>query len=159
MVVAKKKVVVKKKVSPLVSEKEPNIRVRDIIANIGKWGVDQKIAVIKSGITKLELEKVKKETCLDYDLFSGILGITKATIHNKTGAGKFSSSVSEKILQLADVYSIGYDVFQEKDRFREWMKTPVRSTGGIPPVEYLKTYYGVEEIKNILGRIAWGIIS
>jgi len=159
MEVIKKKPAIKKRIKPVVSAKERKPLVRDIMGNIEKWSVNQKIAVIESGISKFELAKVKQETGLDYEALSRILGVTKTTLHNKKGNEKFAAPVSEKLLQLADIYVLGYEIFGDKEHFKHWIANPIRSTGGIAPMELLKTYYGREEVKNIIGRIAWGIIS
>lgn len=159
MEVVKKKAAARKRVRRTVLEKERKPGVRDIIGSIEKWNVSQKIAVIESGISKSEFEKVKQEVGLDYETLSHILGVTKATLHNKKGDEKFSSPVTERLMQLVDIYVLGFEVFGDKERFKHWVANPIRSIGDVAPMEYLKTYYGREEIKDIIGRIAWGIIS
>ena len=54
MQVAKKKPLVKKRVKPIVTEKERKSLVRDIMGNIEKWDVNKKISVIEAGISKAE---------------------------------------------------------------------------------------------------------
>ena len=102
---------------------------------------------------------MKKETGLDYEGLSRILGVTKATLHNKKGKEKFNAVVSERLLLLAEIYVFGCEVFGDKERFKHWIANPIRSAGGKAPVELLNTNYGMEEVKNIIGRISWGIIS
>ena len=159
MEVAKKKAVVKKKVRNIVPAKARKPFIRNIIKNIERWSMLQKIAIIRSGVSKTELEKVKEETGLDYEMLSRILSVTKATLHNKKGYGKFSSEVSERLLLFAEIYVYGVEVFGEKRKFIHWMSNPIRSTGGIAPLELMDTKYGMEEVKDIIGRIDYGVYS
>ncbi len=124
-----------------------------------QWSSYDKIDAIKKGISKEELEALKNESCLDYDALAIILNVAKATLHNKKGKEKFDQYISERIFLLADVYSYGYEVFVDKERFNQWMKTTNRALGNIKPLSLLDTLYGMEEIKHLIGRIEHGVYS
>ncbi len=117
----------------------------------------EKIIIIKAGISKNELVKLKDQVNLDYEVLSQILSIAKTTIHNKKGNQKFDTSTSEKILSLADLYSYGYDVFEDKDSFNRWMGKTSVALGDKRPLDYMDTLYGIEEIRREIGRIEWGV--
>lgn len=119
----------------------------------------QKMRIIKNGISKDYLETFKKATSLDYDSLAGALSVTRATLINKKGAQKFSDQVSEKIVSLADLYSFGYEVFEDKDNFNKWMFVPNQALGGLAPFDIIDNYYGKEEVRNLIGRIAYGVYS
>ena|SRR5579875_2115233 len=129
------------------------------VVPIYQWSSYDKIETIKEGISKSELENLKEQTELDYETLSKILAVTKVTLHNKKGEERFNSFVSERILLLADIYSYGYSIFQNKEKFNRWMKSPIRALNYIPPVELCETVYGMEEVKNIIGRIEYGVYS
>jgi len=124
-----------------------------------QWSSYDKIGAIKNGITKEELEALKNGSELDYDTLAIILNVTKATLHNKKGKEKFDQYISERIFLLADLYSYGYEVFEERSRFNHWMKTENRSLGGVIPLQLLDTLYGFQEVKHLIGRIEHGIYS
>ncbi len=119
----------------------------------------QKMTIIKKGISKNYLETFKKATSLDYDSLAGALSVTRATLINKKGAEKFSDQISEKIVSLADLYSFGYEVFEDKDKFNKWMFVPSQALGGLAPFDIIDNYYGKEEVRNLIGRIAYGVYS
>lgn len=129
------------------------------VVPIYQWSSYQKIETIKEGISKEELENLKEQTGLDYNMLSKILSVTKATLHNKKGKERFDTTVSERILLLADVYSFGYEVFGSPEKFNRWMKTPNRALGMELPLSLAETIYGIEEIRNLIGRIAYGVYS
>lgn len=124
-----------------------------------QWSSYQKIDAIKEGISKEELENLKDQTGLDYDTLAKVLSVAKATLHNKKGKAKFDMYVSERLLLLADLYSYGYEVFENKESFNRWMKTENTALGGTAPVYMLDTLYGMEEVKHLIGRIDYGVYS
>lgn len=126
---------------------------------IHQWSSYKKIETIKEGISKEELENLKEQTGIDYNILSKVLAVTKATLHNKKGKARFDSFISERILLLADIYSYGYTVFKERDKFNKWMKAPNRAIGGETPLSLTETVYGMEEVKNLIGRIDYGVYS
>ena len=129
------------------------------VVPIYRWSSYQKIETIKEGITKEELENLKEQSELDYAFLSKILAVTKATLHNKKGRERFDAYISERILLLADLYSYGYEIFGSRERFNRWMKIPNNALGGIRPLDLIDTLYGMEEVKHLIGRIAYGIFS
>ena len=90
---------------------------------------------------------------------AGALSVTRATLINKKGDQKFSNQISEKIVSLADLYSFGYEAFEDKDRFNKWMFVPNQALGGMAPFDIIDNYYGKEEVRNLIGRIAYGVYS
>lgn len=119
----------------------------------------QKINKIKSGISKKELTSMKEVASLDYDTLSGLLAVGRATLLNKKGNDKFNNAISERILTLADLYSYGYKVFGSTENFNSWMKEPNIALSNQPPLALADTILGIQEIKNIIGRIEYGVYS
>src|SRR5438046_7257754 len=99
-----------------------------------QWISYQKIETIREGISKHELENLKEQTELDYTTLAKILAVTKATLHNKKGTERFDAFVSERILLLADLYSYGYEIFGDREKFNRWMKSPIAALGNQAPV-------------------------
>jgi putative toxin-antitoxin system antitoxin component (TIGR02293 family) len=118
-----------------------------------------KIASVKSGISKDSLVSFKQEIDIDYEHLSFILGTTKTTLHKKQGKETFSPSISEKVIALMDVYNYGYEVFGDKHKFNKWVQTSNRALGNRIPLDVMDTIFGIDEVKNIIGRIAYGVYS
>lgn len=119
----------------------------------------EKLDTLRDGLDKQDLEKLKSRTELDYDKLSKALSVTRATLINKKGSEKFSPSLTERIISLADIYSYGYDVFEDEARFNLWMFKPNRALGGKAPYDIIDNQFGREEVKNIIGRIDYGVYS
>jgi len=119
----------------------------------------EKMQIIKRGVSKDYLECFKKATSLDYASLADALLVTRATLINKKGDEKFNDQVSERIISIADLYAFGYEVFEDKTHFNEWMFVPNQGLGGEVPFSIINNQYGREEIKNLIGRIAYGVYS
>lgn len=119
----------------------------------------EKMERLHIGISKKELETLKLRTALDYDKLAKLLLVTRATLINKPSSEKFNSALSERILGLADIYSYGYEVFEDEEKFNQWMFNQNRALGGKTPYEVCNNQFGREEVKNIIGRIDYGVYS
>jgi putative toxin-antitoxin system antitoxin component (TIGR02293 family) len=119
----------------------------------------EKMAAVENGISKEELQKLKEKTNMDYDKLAKALSVTRATLINKKKQEKFNAGLSERIFSLADIYSYGYEVFEDVPRFNTWMFRPNQALGGKTPFELIGSQFGRDEVKNVIGRIEYGIYS
>ena len=119
----------------------------------------EKMDMVREGVSKKNLESLKRKTNLDYDKLSTILLTNRATLINKKGTENFSIALSERIVSIADLYSYGFEVFEDEAKFNEWIFRPNKALGGKQPFELLDNYFGREEIKNVIGRIDYGVYS
>ena len=119
----------------------------------------EKMDMVRDGVSKKDLESLKSKTNLDYDKLSTLLSTTRATLINKKGTEHFSAALSERIVSIADLYSYGFEVFEDETTFNEWIFRPNQALGGKPPFELLDNQFGREEVKNVIGRIDYGVYS
>jgi putative toxin-antitoxin system antitoxin component (TIGR02293 family) len=119
----------------------------------------EKIDMINKGISKKDLEFLKQKSGLGYDQLSEVLDVARATLINKKGNDKFNPTLSEKIVGLADIYSYGYEVFGDEVKFNARVFMQNQALGGKSPYSLLSNQYGREEIKNLIGRIDYGVYA
>lgn len=119
----------------------------------------EKMYIVRDGVSKKDLELLKSKADLDYTMLAKALSVTRATLINKKRGEKFNSGLSEKILGMADLYSYGFEVFENEDRFNQWMARPNKALGGQVPYDLIDNQFGREEVKNLIGRIDYGIYS
>ena len=119
----------------------------------------EKMELTREGISKQELEGLKEKAGLDYDQLAQLLGVARATLINKKGTERFAPTLSEKIMSLADIYSYGYVVFEDRDEFNKWIFQSISALGGQRPFDLLDNSFGREEVRNIIGRIEYGVYS
>lgn len=135
-----------------------------IFSNSGKKPESQmthleKMERLRKGISKKDLVTLKARTKLDYDKLANLLSVTRATLINKAGSEKFNNVLSERILSLAVIYSYGYEVFEDEEKFNRWMFKENKALGGKMPYELCNNQFGREEVKNLIGRIDYGVYS
>lgn len=119
----------------------------------------EKMHIVRDGVSKNDLELLKRKTALDYTMLAKALSVTRATLINKKKNEKFNAGLSEKILGMADLYSYGFEVFEDEDRFNQWMSKPNKALGGQAPYDLIDNQFGREEVKNLIGRIDYGVYS
>ncbi|NRF37546.1 antitoxin Xre/MbcA/ParS toxin-binding domain-containing protein [Pedobacter foliorum] len=152
-------------VSKLVSDKPPgeNKKVAQQSSKQGdwiqrSWTNFDKIASVRTGISKDSLVSFKQAIDIDYDQLSFVLGTTKNTLHKKQGPETFGPSISEKLIALMDVYRFGYQVFTDHEKFNKWVQTANRALGNRIPLAIMDTIFGIDEVNSIIGRIQHGVL-
>lgn len=119
----------------------------------------EKMHVVREGVSKKDLEMLKTKANMDYTSLAKALSVTRATLINKKHGERFNPSLSERIVSLADLYSFGFEVFEDEVLFNQWMQKPNKALGGEIPLDVIDNQFGREEVKNVLGRIAYGVYS
>tara|TARA_R110002050_G_scaffold109799_1_gene221447 strand:+ start:198245 stop:198754 length:510 start_codon:yes stop_codon:yes gene_type:complete len=117
------------------------------------------IGITREGISANQLEKLRLSTGLEVQELAPILQVTTRTLQNKKNNDKFGVAVSEKALELSQLYLQGYVVFGSQDRFKSWMRSNVLALNNNTPLSYLDTQFGFSLVHQIMGRIAHGVFS
>lgn len=90
--------------------------------------------------------------------WTNILDISTKSLQRYRQASKqFKPLQSEKIIEMAEVTSVGLDVFGSIGKFKLWLDTPNFPLGNLTPMELLKDSYGKEMVLGELIRINHGI--
>ncbi|KQC12763.1 MAG: hypothetical protein APR63_10405 [Desulfuromonas sp. SDB] len=131
----------------------------------GKKNLDQKIknrmdlvVISKNGVTKASLLKLADYLKLSVKEISKLLPVGERTIQRYDKGHSFKTTVSEHILQIAEVAARGEDVFGNRERFLKWVNFPCSALGNKIPLELLASRFGAEIVLDELGRIEHGII-
>lgn len=133
--------------------------ISEIATPIYKLTSFEKMELLDQGIKKSDIEQFKMKAQLDYDKLAQALAVTRATLINKKKDEVYSENVSEKIVALSDLYSFGYEVFENVENFNAWLFVPNQALGGKKPFDIIDNQFGRDEIRNLIGRIEYGIYS
>ena len=117
------------------------------------------VHAIREGIPYDLFNLIKEITPFNEDDWASFLGIsTKSLQRSKIKEDFiFKPLQSEKILELAEVTSLGNTVFDSESQFYMWLKTPSFALGNLQPIELLRDSYGKEMVVNELNKIDQGI--
>lgn len=114
---------------------------------------------IREGIPYDFFSLIKESTPFNDEDWASFLGISTKSLQRSRIKENFvfKSLQSEKILELAEVTSLGADVFDKEEQFYLWLSTPSFALGNLRPIELLKDSYGKEMVIIELNRIDQGI--
>jgi len=117
------------------------------------------ITVIRSGIPRKAMDHLMEIADISLTEMSAIVHTSDRTLRRYTPAQKLSQEQSERMVELARLYSRGEQVLGSLSEFREWMNTRLMAFGNSRPKEYLDTSLGINMIMDELGRIEHGIFA
>lgn len=103
---------------------------------------DWKLLINNIGSTEKEFENV---------LPGSISSMQKKTIYSK--------ETSERIYEVARLFGLGYEVFDTKEDFKAWLRTPSQSLGDKIPFDLLDSSFGFEMVENEITRIQYNVYS
>ena len=125
--------------------------------NIQVDNTDQLITKLKEGLSTDSFDRLKERLNISDNMLSKIIQIPKRTLNRRREKGRLRTDESERVLRLAQVYDMAFDVLGSREKAESWLKKPARGLGGKIPLEYVDTDLGAHEVINLLGRIDHGI--
>ena len=129
-----------------------------VVGHSVKTGMDL-YELSRIGLPKKSLTSLARNLNLSMRSMSALLNITERTIQRKDDLELLDVSTSEQLLQIAEVYSRGAEVFGSSRNFHDWMGSENKALGNKKPLELLPSRYGAQMILDTLGRIENGIAS
>jgi len=114
----------------------------------------QLIDRIRSGVRKNEWKQLIQSIGSTEKEFEFILPVSISSMQKKAIYGK---ETSERIYELAQLYGLGYEVFDSRDDFKTWLTTPSPALGNKMPFELLDSSFGFEMVANEIIRIQYNV--
>jgi putative toxin-antitoxin system antitoxin component (TIGR02293 family) len=98
-------------------------------------------------LTPLDIEKV--------------LGMSLRTLQRKKGATDKTLSPEQagRTWQFAEILAQAAEVFGSQENAERWLTRPAMALNNHRPLDLLSTPTGVEMVKDLLGRIAYGVYA
>lgn len=87
------------------------------------------------------------------------LMIQPRTLTRRKRSGRLEAEESDRLYRLARVFAHAAAVFGGEEKAAVWMLRANRALGDRPPLEYLDTDAGAQEVDDALGRIEYGIFA
>ena len=118
------------------------------------------INLIRQGVPYSLVNVIQDYTPFTENDWAGFLDLsTKSLQRYKQTSKQFKPIQSEKIIEMAEVTTVGLDVFGSVQKFKLWLETPNYSLGNLKPIELLRDSYGKEMVIGELTRINHGILA
>ena len=114
------------------------------------------VAASRAGIKRSQLLAFAQEVQQSMRSFSTIIPASYSSLSKKE---IYDQDTSERILEIAEVYAQGLDVFGSVERFNSWLEHSSIPLGGQTPFSLLDTSFGIRMVKDEIGRIDHGIFA
>lgn len=117
------------------------------------------IAVTRKGLPKSVVYSVCEVLGISMDRLSDLLHVSHRTLQRKADDDLLAVASTEQLFEIAEMVSEGVHVFETLDGFRKWLHSSPYIFNGQKPLDFLDTRFGIQYVKNMIGRIAHGIPS
>ena len=118
------------------------------------------VIAIQTGIPFPIFELIREKSTFTLAEFAKYLDTSTKTINRyKLDKKSFKPIHSEKIIEIAEVVELGYDIFDSEEQFKQWLRTPNYALRSSRPMDLLKDSYGKEMVIGELTRIDHGIFA
>lgn len=118
------------------------------------------ILIANEGIKAAVIKNFSQYFNLSKNLTANMLNVSEPTLYRWTKANRnLDRNFSVKLFEIADMFLYGEEVFGDRDVFFKWLNLPNAALGGLKPQELIGIPGGVSKVKDILGRIEYGVYS
>ncbi len=111
---------------------------------------------IRYGVKKSDWKQFIKSIGATEKEFIAILPASLSSLQKKS---VYDRETSERIYELAKLFSLGHEVFDSKDDFRGWLMTPSKTLGNKKPLDLLDSSLGFDIVESEISRIKYNVYS
>jgi putative toxin-antitoxin system antitoxin component (TIGR02293 family) len=117
------------------------------------------IEIVKEGVAYSSFEKIYNELPFTLDQWARFLDTTPRTFQRwKRVDAALPVMCIERIIEVYQLYKFGVEVFGVEG-FNKWLNSNIQALDNKSPVSFLNNSYGIQLIRNKLGRIQHGILA
>jgi len=118
------------------------------------------IALTRRGMPASILTQLAVMLSVDRKEVAKLLHISERTLSRRMRENAtLTAQESDRAVRLARILAFANDMIGNPEKATRWLQTPNRALEGSRPIELLDTDAGVEAVRNVLGRIAYGVYS
>ncbi len=143
---------------PRKGDKAPNPYPEDLLTYYRNISFNERERIIRTGITKNQLVRLKNVMNIDYDMVAGLLAVTNRSLHLKKGNDVFSPITTDRIMAVLDLYCEGLQIFKSTEDLNKWLATPMVILNNRSPLDVAHTHPGLLKVRELLFRIGIGQI-
>lgn len=111
---------------------------------------------IRNGVNKSDWKGFINNIGATEKEFEHILPVSISSMQKKQVYGR---ETSERIYELAKLFGLGYEVFDTKQDFKQWLLTSSKALGNKIPFELLDSSLGFEMVADAINRIRYNVYS
>jgi len=118
------------------------------------------INAVRNGISYSFFSNLVRISTFSLPEWSYFLHLSERTLQRyKKEKKNFGPVYSEKILEITMLYKYGKEVFGNEENFSSWLDSSNIALGNSSPKQLLDSNFGIEMVKDELGRIEHGVLA
>ncbi len=118
------------------------------------------ITIASKGVNSHVILNFREYFDISREFTAELLNVSEPTIYRWiSGNKKLKRNYSIQLFELAELFLYGSEVFESKENFFKWLELPNAALGGLQPKELLEVPGGIAKVKDLLGRIEYGVYS
>ncbi len=121
---------------------------------MASYGMNTYFELSAKSISKHYIKQIIRLTGFSVPDF---ISLTPISIDSYKRKDIFDPRVTEKVLEIEEVYRKGLEVFG--DSFHQWMLADNVSLGGVTPKSLLQNSFGIRVLLDEIGRMEHGVLA
>ncbi len=118
------------------------------------------ISIATKGIDAQVIANFRTHFNIPRDKTAEMLNVSAPTIYRWIREKKkLERNYSVQLFELTDLFLYGNEVFENNEDFFKWLRLPNTAFGGLEPQELLDIPGGISKVRDLLGRIEYGVYS
>jgi len=118
------------------------------------------IQIAKEGVNARVINSFGAYFNLSRELMATMLNVSIPTIYRWTKENRnLDLNFTVKLFEIADLFLSGSRVLGGEDNFFKWLNLPNTALGGMEPIELIGIPGGVSKVRDVIGRIEYGVYS
>ncbi|MBK7652487.1 MAG: DUF2384 domain-containing protein [Flammeovirgaceae bacterium] len=102
----------------------------------------------------------QRQSCFTQNEMARCLSVSMRYLQNKTKSDTLNKPASERLIILSRIWDAGLATFDgNKGMLNQWLRRPLISLHSRAPLQLMTNVIGMEEVKQLIGRIQHGVYS
>lgn len=117
------------------------------------------LLLIKDGLKSKSVSSFIEHSSLTQKQVSKMIHVSERTLQRNAPDKEIGTSTSERLIELTRLFHKGISVFNEKEKFINWLNRPNKSLDNQVPIELIETNLGINLVIDELLKIEHGVFS
>ncbi len=118
------------------------------------------ISIATKGIKAPVIDNFRKYFHLHREAVAQYLNVSEPTVYRWIKTNKtLDRNFSVHLLELTFLFINGSEIFSSQENFFKWLALPNLALGGLEPQHLLNIPDGISKVRDLLGRIEYGVYS
>lgn len=118
------------------------------------------ILIASKGLNSNIIHNFREYFKLQLDETAHMLSVSEPSIYRWTKSNKtLDRNLAIKLFEISELFLLGTEMFGSQEIFFKWLNLPNTALGGMRPIDLIDVPEGVSKVRDILGRIEYGVYS